>query len=126
MYQLSSRQFMMKLQVNGTTGMRISPGFHPYFSVPRDTEDVEINGERFELSELLGTEFRTANEQVIEFSNRTVRLQSKGLPTWAIWTDRLDSYVCVEPTLGGNMFRDGEALIMRDGTNYSYSLSIVW
>ncbi|HJP81642.1 MAG TPA: hypothetical protein VJ841_04570 [Candidatus Saccharimonadales bacterium] len=125
-YQLSEHQFTMKLTVHGSAGMKISPGFHPYFSVLRGEEDVEISGERFELSELSNTEFRVAQEQTIELGNRTVRIWSKELPTWAIWSDQLGSYICIEPTLGGNMFQEGKALILRDDTEYSFAVGICW
>jgi len=74
----------------------------------------------------LSTSTRTS--AVLTATNLRVTLTPKNLSTWAIWTDQLGPYVCVEPTFGGNRFLEPESpdeQLAPDQTK-TYSLRIEW
>lgn len=105
-YELNEHRLVMTLEVanGGQQPLRIAPAFHPYIAVPRDSKEVMIGTEPVGLDDLNEAQFVTAEKQTVTTSQRTVTLKSKRLTTWALWTDQLGPYVCVEPTLGGFTF----------------------
>ena len=53
----------------------------------------------------------------------------RNLSTWALWTDNLGRYVCLEPTFAGNSFADDnpeEEELLRAGLSKSYELQVKW
>lgn len=129
-YQLSEQNLLMTLEVtnNGSENLRVAPAFHPYFAALGDAE-VKISGENYPLDELAETVFISGNAQELQTQNRVVNLASDTLTTWALWTDQLGEYVCVEPTLGGNLFVEPtpqEDEILHPGETKTYAASIAW
>ncbi len=91
------------LENRGAEPLAVAPGFHPYFPTQPGEESFLVNGERLYLNELEGTVFRD-NVTKVELSNRSVYFSTENMGRFAIWTDRLGDYVCVEPTYSINSF----------------------
>lgn len=129
-YRLNSNSLLAELALTnrGSEPMRVAPGFHPYFALDPSEKKVLVNGTRYELSEIEGTEFIEAKKAELLTKNQRIALQSENLATWAIWTDQLGSYVCVEPTFGGNRFLEPETPNeqLAPGETKTYSLRIEW
>lgn len=92
----------------GSQAFRIAPAFHPYFQVAELAEAVKINEQIYDLSMLAEAEFLEVNDVTLTTNIETIRLSQQNLPTWAIWSDRLGNYVCIEPTYGGYRFLETE------------------
>jgi galactose mutarotase-like enzyme len=105
-YRLEMNAIIMTLELmnDGDEVLRVAPGFHPYFSTLHDKEEVRINGEVRRLDELAEVEFSEGTERSLETSQRSFTIESPQLNIWALWTDNIAPYVCVEPTLGGFTF----------------------
>lgn len=105
-YELSDSSLRTTLSVTnaGDEPLRVAPGFHPYFQVEIDETTVVVNDTTYELAEIEGTEFVTADSVTLKTAHQSLKLTSKNLSTWAVWTDQLGPYVCVEPILGGYRF----------------------
>lgn len=105
-YTISDEMATMSLTVHntGVRAFRLAPAFHPYFQLRDTTDAVKVNGTVYELTSLVGTEFLNSSSAILETGESTLQLEQHNLPTWALWTDMLASYVCVEPTFGGYRF----------------------
>lgn len=105
-YTVEQNSFGARLSLTnrGSASLRVAPGFHPYFALEPSETAVTVNGESIELSDLAGTEYRNADSAELVTAKQHLVLATENLSTWAIWTDQLGSYVCVEPTFGGNRF----------------------
>lgn len=129
-YRLESTSLLAELALTnrGSESMRVAPGFHPYFAVEPSEKKVFVNGTRYELSEIEGTEYIRADTAELLTKDQRVILKPENLTTWAIWTDQLGSYVCVEPTFGGNRFLEPESPDeqLAPGETKTYSLRIEW
>lgn len=120
---------VLRVENNGAQPLRVAPGFHPYFSLRPDEVEIEVTGEKFNLAELPGTLYREGQKQKLVTAKRTITISSKNLSTWAVWTDQLGSYVCVEPTSGGNAFLDDQSngtIALEQGSHVQYSATITW
>lgn len=128
-YRLHGNAFEATLELtnNGARSLRVAPAFHPYFALDDSETAVRINGVIYELSSLAGTEFIEADTVELETANYTLHLSQTGLPIWAIWTDQLGPYVCVEPTLGGNRFLEleqpDEKLAPKESREFGFRVS---
>lgn len=124
-YNLGQSTFTARLSLTnqGGTPLRVAPGFHPYFALKPSETTVTVNGGSFQLNELAGTEYRDADSAELVTAMRRVVMTTENLRTWAIWTDQLGDYVCVEPTFGGNRFlepeQSDEQLVPGDAKKYS-------
>ena len=119
----------LTLRNTGTTPLRVAPGFHPYFALDRNEHTIHVNGASYTTADLAGTEFFDDRHAMhLRVARRTVAVTSHRLPTWALWTDGLGDYVCVEPTASGNAFlgavTDNEQL--HAGKQQTYSMTIAW
>lgn len=127
-YHLSESSFVMKLTLTNTgdTTLAVAPAFHPYFA---HTGAATLNGKALDLAALEGTEFTRGDHQTLEVAGRTLTLTSENLPIWAVWTDQLGSYVCVEPSHSGNSFIEathGTPQQLSLGETAHYSCAIDW
>ena len=129
-YTLEPSQFKAELTVKNTgqTSLRVAPGFHPYFALSESEAAVSVNDVVYELDKLGGTEFITAENVALQTSEQRLSLEQSNLSTWAVWTDQLANYVCVEPTYGGYRFLEPsspeEHLV--PGAEKTFSCSIGW
>lgn len=130
-YQLTedSLQCELTLMNKGDKDLRIAPGFHPYFTLTKAETSVIVAHKRELLDELEDTMFTQGARMELTTARRHFVLSSKQLNTWAIWSDQLGSYVCVEPTLGGYMFlqeRPRKEEILPPGERRSYGFLLQW
>lgn len=129
-YSLENGSFTARLSLTnrGIEVIRVAPGFHPYFALSSSESTVTVNDELFELNELAGTEYRVAESARLTTDKHQILMTTENLTTWAIWTDQLGSYVCVEPTFGGNRFLEPEQPDEQLAPNETktYSVRITW
>lgn len=130
-YELSDTSIKITLDLinNGEAELRVAPAFHPYFALQADEAHVKVDGRRMDLDELGGTVFEEGDIKELATSRRHFRLESSSLPTWAIWTDHLAQYACVEPTLGGYTFLDGKpasAELIHPGKPRTFTFIASW
>ena len=105
-YTAAEHQLAMQLTlVNvGEDELLVAPAFHPYFAYDGA---LVLDGQPLaDLTPLTETIFVDGSTRQLATGRRTITLQSEGLPRWAVWTDGLGSYLCVEPTHSGNSFAD--------------------
>lgn len=107
-YEVGEASVAMTLTLTneGEAPLRVGPAFHPYFALWDDEDRVKVDGQAIELEELAGTLFEEGMEKELASHRRHLKLTSDNLSTWALWTDRLAAYVCVEPTFSGYTFLD--------------------
>jgi D-hexose-6-phosphate mutarotase len=130
-YQLEPESLRMALEVTneGEVDLRVAPAFHPYFSIVHDKEEISVNNESRRVDELGDTEFNTSVQRSLETSRRVITLESHQLTTWALWTDNLAPYVCVEPTLGGYTFLNetpSSDEVLRPGQVRTFTATVAW
>ena len=130
-YHLIGTSIEITLEVanNGSTPLRIGPGFHPYFALDRGENQVLLNAHTYDTQDLSGTEFfeEQAN-MILHAHRRTITIRSTALSTWALWTDQLGEYVCVEPTFGGYTFLQEPTPeeLLEPSETMSYHMTVSW
>lgn len=130
-YVLGDRRLTSTLVVGneGAESLRVAPGFHPYFTTRGGHDGVRINNEKQKLDELGETMFMMGEQQSLAILGRHILLTSKDLTAWAVWTDLLGSYVCVEPTLEGYAFlkpTPSEGQMLAPGATKTYEFVVNW
>ena len=129
-YKLGEKSLTASLSLSnsGAAPLRVAPGFHPYFALEASEAAVPVNGESFNLDELSGTEYREAESVELITATQHIIMNTENLSTWAIWTDQLGDYVCVEPTLGGNRFLESTQPDeqLSPGETKRYSVTTRW
>jgi galactose mutarotase-like enzyme len=124
----SSLSMMLSVENNGSEPLRVAPAFHPYFSLTKGEGEVKVDERTHVLAELAGTEFEDGDGKTLVTPGRHIHVTSRQLPTWAIWTDMLGDYVCVEPTYGGYSFLNAPAPgeLLQPGASATYECTISW
>ncbi|RYF28350.1 MAG: aldose 1-epimerase [Chloroflexi bacterium] len=127
----SSITMILKVANNGVDEMRIAPGFHPYFAMSDDEGRVAIDDIAVDIQDLEGTLFYQSAAKQLMLQKRTLTMTSDVMTTWAAWSDRLGSYVCLEPTYAGYAFEnDDEApdagQLLQPGESRAYTAMIQW
>lgn len=120
-------EMTLTLKNNGESLLKVSPAFHPYFF--RGSQVLQLDGETYtNYAEFAGTKFTDGLVHTVNLAGRTLTLQSANLPHWALWTDDIADYFCVEPTQNGNAFADDmkSADTLTPGQEKSYTLTIRW
>lgn len=127
-YTVAEHQLAMQLTlVNiGEDELLMAPAFHPYFAY--DGVPVLDGQPLADLTPLAETIFVDGVTRQLATGRRTITLQSEGLPRWAVWTDGLGSYLCVEPTHSGNSFADSpsRATVLVPGQTAQYGVRVGW
>lgn len=127
-YTVAEHQLAMQLTlVNvGEDELLVAPAFHPYFAY--DGVPVLDGQSLTDLAPLAETIFVDGPTRQLVTGLRTITLQSEGLPRWAVWTDGLGSYLCVEPTHSGNSFADNpaHAATLVPGQMARYGVRVGW
>lgn len=128
-YVAHANSFEMTLSVRnyGNTVVRFAPAFHPYFAVT-DAEMPVLSGAKLHLDQLADTRYFDSMTHRLELGSQTLVLESSELQRWAVWTDLLDKYVCVEPTMAGYAFLEEAAdnQLIRPGVTRLYSFTLSW
>lgn len=129
-YTLGEASLMVTLELKneGDTPLRVAPGFHPYFILQDGERAVKLDGDVIHLGEVAGTEFVDKTVGVLATQQRKVHIATSELTRWAIWTDQLGPYICVEPTFAGNAFVLGESPVqlLAPGASNIYSATFSW
>jgi len=127
-YTVAEHQLAMQLTlVNvGEDELLVAPAFHPYFAY--DGVPVLDSQPLADLAPLAETIFVDGPTRQLATGRRTITLQSEGLPRWAVWTDGLGPYLCVEPTHSGNSFADNpaHATVLVPGQTARYGVRVGW
>lgn len=127
-YTVAEHQLAMQLTlVNiGEDELLMAPAFHPYFAY--DGVPVLDGQPLADLTPLAETIFVDGVTRQLATGRRTITLQSEGLPRWAVWTDGLGSYLCVEPTHSGNSFADSPSrtTVLVPGQTARYGVRVGW
>lgn len=130
-YELAPTALDMTLEVanEGEGQLRIAPAFHPYFALQAGEGEVKIDADRLNLEDLSEMQLSEGEAKELHTAKRVITIGSKGLQTWALWTDQLGNYVCVEPTLGGYTFLEPtprETELLQPGESRQYACRISW
>lgn len=120
-----SLELQLALCNHGRTVLEVAPGFHPYFKIKDGLEEFLVNGEKLALKDLAGTIFRD-NISLAEIGDYQFKFSQQNLSRFAIWTDRLSNYVCIEPTFAGNAFVNNTSDKMSAGETKQYSFEFKW
>lgn len=110
---------------SGSESIRLAPGFHPYFAI--DTKQaVYLNQAKVNLSEYSDATFVKAHSMELENGDTRIRLSAVGMTLWALWTDQLAEYFCIEPTSAGFAFESDAApdQLLEPGGTKQYQLTI--
>jgi D-hexose-6-phosphate mutarotase len=134
LYTLTPRSLKVELKIknSGTIDLRVAPAFHPYFAIDKGEKDVKVNHKRRELNELNEAEFvYTAGVATLKSTRRKMplKIESPELSVFALWTDQLGEYVCVEPTLAGFSFLQSKPAgneIVAAAESRSFAMTISW
>ncbi len=127
-YTVAEHQLAMQLTLAnvGEDELLVAPAFHPYFVY----DDVPVLDSQplADLAPLADTIFVDGPTRQLATGRRTITLQSEGLPRWAVWTDGLGPYLCVEPTHSGNSFADSpsRATVLVPGQTAQYGVRVGW
>lgn len=129
-YELQENALRSELSLHndGAREMRVAPGFHPYFAIG-DAVTIGLDDETVQVDAY--HEMATAHgfEKKLEVKGRQIVVSSEELNVWALWSDRLGDYFCVEPTLGGNRFlidNPDEDETLAPNAHASYTMTISW
>lgn len=129
-YLYSERSFTMRLKAfNGSNeARRVSPGFHPYFAL--QSNEFVFDGNVFQANEFGEAEFVEGPAHTLRIDERELTLHSSELQTWALWSDRLGDYFCVEPTFRGPSHEAGteplDGELLAPGEERYYRFTIQW
>lgn len=100
----------------------VAPGFHPYF---RAGENFKVEGLDFADFNLEDTYFLDASEVKFRTENFNIKITSDNFHKFAIWTDFLEAYRCVEPCYNGKSFLEGgKPYILKSGQTFKASMKI--
>lgn len=109
-YALEEDALEMQLTAHNASSktMRLTPGFHPYFSCEQPIDAIVVNGEAYESVALADTVYRGFEDGTIrgEVAGNTYQVTTDSLHEFAFWTAHPDRYICLEPTLAGNSFSE--------------------
>lgn len=117
--------------------MFLTPAFHPYFAWPEGlrADQAELwpagaeQGITFSQDELDKTVMvNNPSYTHLKLGSRQVKIEHRGLPINAVWSNRPESYICVEPTVAGSQSnnQDIEKNWLRPGERKIYSAKFTW
>ena len=127
-YIVAEHQLAMQLTLAnvGEDELLVAPAFHPYFAY--DGVPVLDGQSLSDLAPLAETIFVDGPTRQLATGRRTITLQSEGLPRWAVWTDGLGPYLCIEPTHSGTSFADSPSrtTVLVPGQTARYGVRVGW
>jgi len=121
----------------GTRPMFLIPAFHPYFALPEGlhADQVELwpagaeRGLTFSEDDLDKTVMvDNPSYTNISLRGRRIKIAHRGLPINAVWSNRPESYICVEPTAAGPQSnnQDMGKNWLQPGEHRIYSAEFSW
>ena len=123
-YDLGEKSLLAEIKMvnNSSKDLPVAPGFHPYF---RAGEDFKVYGLDFGDFNLEDTYFLDASELSFKAENFDIKITSENFHKFAIWTDFIDDYRCVEPCYNGKSFvKGGDPYILKAGETFSSKMKI--
>lgn len=123
-YELGENSLIAEIKMvnKSEKDLPVAPGFHPYF---RAGENFEVYGLDFGDFNLEDTYFLDAREVSFKAENFNIKITSENFHKFAIWTDFLDDYRCVEPCYNGKSFvKGGDPYILKAGETFKAVMKI--
>lgn len=124
-YRMEESKFITSLKVyNRSDGdVYLAPGFHPYFYC----KDLDFDIEDFSYSKdkLEDTMFLEADRVKFTVNGKTYAISGDNIGVFAIWTDFMGDYICIEPTYKGVAFVEDKKDIYKLSRNEEFSQEIV-
>lgn len=123
-YELGDKSLIAEIKMinKSRKDLPVAPGFHPYF---RAGDDFEVQGLDFGDFNLEDTYFLDASQVSFKAENFNIKIISENFHKFAIWTDFLDDYRCVEPCYNGKSFvKGGDPYILKAGETFKASMKI--
>lgn len=102
-YSLGNNKFDVKLTLKNLSNnnLLVAPGFHPYFYYDKN---FSIDGVVLNDDDLSKTIFVKSNEINFRTGEYEVKILTDNFNVFAIWSDFIENYICIEPTFNGNSF----------------------
>lgn len=102
-YSLDNNRFDVKLTLKNLSNnnLLVAPGFHPYFYYDNN---FYIDGVSLNDDDLRKTIFVKSNEINFRTGENEVKVLTNNFNVFAIWSDFIENYICIEPTFNGNSF----------------------
>lgn len=102
-YSLNNNRFDVKLTLKNLSNnnLLVAPGFHPYFYYDNN---FSIDGVSLNDDGLRKTIFVKSNEINFRTGENEVKVLTDNFNVFAIWSDFIENYICIEPTFNGNSF----------------------
>lgn len=97
----SSLKIDLKIENKSDKDLPIAPGFHPYFYVDKDFKIKDLNLEKINLED---TYFLKEKKAYLESKYFNIFIENENFKEFAIWTDYMGEYLCLEPCLNGPSF----------------------
>lgn len=123
-YELGEDYLLAEIKMVNSSDkdLPVAPGFHPYF---RAGEDFKVEGLDFADFNLEDTYFLDASEVKFRAENFNIKITSDNFHKFAIWTDFLEDYRCVEPCYNGKSFlKGGDPFILNSGQTFKALMKI--
>lgn len=123
-YELGDEWLLAEIKMinNANKDLPVAPGFHPYF---RAGQSFKVDGVDFGSFKLEDTYFLDASEVSFKAENFNIEIKNENFHKFAIWTDFLDDYRCVEPCYNGKSFvKDGKPYILKAGETFLAKMKI--
>lgn len=102
-YSLDNNKFDVKLILKNLSNnnLLVAPGFHPYFYYDNN---FFIDGVGLNDDDLRKTIFVKSKEINFRTGENEVKILTDNFNVFAIWSDFIENYICIEPTFNGNSF----------------------
>lgn len=110
-YKIDNNEFETKLLVenNKKETIKVSPGFHPYFSY-EDSSSIKLNEKPFELKDDLVGSYFIDEVKSFETSDYKINFETFNLDKFILWTSFSGNFLCVEPSYNFKAFDDEKEL----------------
>lgn len=126
-YELGEKYLKSSLTLSnvGTKGLPVAPGFHPYFSIAESDQTILLDGQRFKIDKTGDTKFVSSVDK-LKIGKFIYDFDVINLNKFAIWTDGLADYICVEPTENGDAFLQNSATTLDSQEFKQYIFKFSW
>ncbi|MDO5018602.1 MAG: aldose epimerase [Lagierella massiliensis] len=103
-YSINENSLNAQLRVKNKSdhAVPLAPAFHPYFYL----ENFKVDIANFEIKKdkLPQTQFLETNSVQFSCNGKNLSIRGENVNVFAIWSDSIDKYLCIEPTYNGVAF----------------------
>ena len=119
----STLKIDLKIENKSDKDLPIGPGFHPYFYVDKD---FKIKGLDLEKIDLENTYFLKEKKASLESKYFNIMIENENFKEFAIWTDFMGEYLCLEPCFNGPSFTKklNNPYILKRGQDFEEKIKI--